>query len=138
MASIGRGRDGDILAIRCPGFQPSRVRVIGVRGFAHGIGPKGRIATKHGKAPTCFRKRIGQPISKKKAGVSSAEFDDLVTDEMVDAIFIAGTPGDCLERMIEVQDTAREQGFHQLMYSELGPDVGQALGLLCDEIIPAL
>jgi 5,10-methylenetetrahydromethanopterin reductase len=73
-----------------------------------------------------------------EAGASAAEFDDLVTDDMVDAIFIAGTPGDCLERMIEVQDTARKQGFHQLMYSELGPDIDEALGLLCDEIIPAL
>jgi 5,10-methylenetetrahydromethanopterin reductase len=73
-----------------------------------------------------------------KAGVSAAEFDDLVTDEMIDAIFIAGTPSDCLERLIEVQMTAQAQGFHQLMYSELGPDVDEALGLLCDEIIPAL
>ena len=73
-----------------------------------------------------------------KAGVPAAEFDDLVTDDMIDAIFIAGTPSDCLERMIDVQTTARDQGFHQLMYSELGPDIDEALGLLCDEIIPAL
>ena len=73
-----------------------------------------------------------------KAGVSAAEFDDLVTDDMIDAIFIAGTPSDCLERMVEVQSTAQNQGFHQLMYSELGPDIDEALGLLCDEIIPAL
>ena len=73
-----------------------------------------------------------------KAGVSAAEFDSLVTDEMIDAIFIAGNPGDCVERMIEVQATAQAQGFHQLMYSELGPDVDEAVDLLCDEILPAL
>ena len=73
-----------------------------------------------------------------KAGASAAEFDRLVTDGMVDAIFIAGEPGYCLERLIEIQGTAQEQGFHQLMYSELGPDVDEALGLLCDEIIPNL
>ena len=44
-------------------------------------------------------------------GATEAEFDGLVTDSMIDAIFIAGTPGDCLERMLEVRDTAREQGF---------------------------
>ena len=71
-------------------------------------------------------------------GASGAEFDSLVTDSMIDAIFIAGTPGDCVERMLEVRDTAREQGFGQLLFSELGPDVDEALGLLCDEVIPVL
>jgi len=81
---------------------------------------------------------VDQLDQAEKAGVSSAEFDDLVTDDMIDAIFIAGTPGDCLERMIKVQSTAQSQGFHQLMYSELGPDIDEAIELLCDEIIPAL
>jgi len=73
-----------------------------------------------------------------KAGVSPEGFDALVTDEMVDAIFIAGEPGDCLERMVEIQSIAKSQGFHQLMFSELGPDVDEAMGLLVDEIISAL
>ena len=73
-----------------------------------------------------------------KKGATAEEFDSLVTDSMVDAIFIAGTPGDCLERMLEVKDTAQQQGFGQLMFSELGPDVDEAMSLLCDEIIPAL
>lgn len=73
-----------------------------------------------------------------REGASEADFDSLVTDDMIDAIFIAGEPGDCLERLIEVRDTARAQGFQQLMFSELGPDVDEALGLLCDEIIPSL
>ena len=71
-------------------------------------------------------------------GATEAEFDALVTDAMIDAIFIAGTPGDCIERMLEVQATAREQGFNQLLFSELGPDVDEAMTLLCDEVIPAL
>ena len=40
--------------------------------------------------------------------------------------------------MLKVRDTAQEQGFGQLMFSELGPDVDEALALLCDEVIPAL
>ena len=66
------------------------------------------------------------------------DFDHLVNDQMIDAIFIAGEPGHCLERLLEVRDTARSQGFRQLMFSELGPDVDEALGLLCNDIIPNL
>ena len=73
-----------------------------------------------------------------RKGATGASFDALVTDAMVDAIFIAGAPGDCLERMREVQETAISQGFTQLMFSELGPDVDEAMALLGDEVIPAL
>ena len=71
-------------------------------------------------------------------GATEHELVGLVTDSMVDAIFIAGTPEDCLEPMLKVRDTAREQGFGQLMFSELGPDVDEALALLCDVVMPAL
>lgn len=73
-----------------------------------------------------------------KSQVSKSTFDELVTDEMIDAIFISGEPEYCLERMTEIQGVARSQGFNQLMFSELGPDVEEALSLLCDVIIPAL
>ncbi len=73
-----------------------------------------------------------------KSGASEKEFESAVTDSMVDAIFIAGSPGDCAERMVEVQEIARSQGFGQLMFSELGPDVDEALSLLCNEVMPAL
>lgn len=66
------------------------------------------------------------------------QFDALVTDSMVDAIFIAGSPGHCAERMVAVQDIARSQGFSQLMFSELGPDLDEAMSLLCDQVMPAL
>ena len=42
-----------------------------------------------------------------KRGASEKEFESAVTDSMVDAIFIAGAPGDCAERMVEVQEIAR-------------------------------
>ncbi len=73
-----------------------------------------------------------------KKGPSAQKLESMVTDSMVDAIFIAGTPGDCLERMLEVRDTARRQGFGQLMFSELGPDVDEAVSLLCNYIVPEL
>ena len=73
-----------------------------------------------------------------KTGVSPEGFEALVTDDMVDAIFIAGEPEDSLERMAEIHNIAQSQGFHQVMFSELGPDVDEALGLLVAEIIPAM
>ena len=81
---------------------------------------------------------IEQLNQAEKRGATAEEFASLVTDSMVDAIFIAGTPGDCLERMLEVRDAARQQGFGQLMFSELGPDVDEAMTLLCNEVIPPL
>ncbi len=63
---------------------------------------------------------------------------DLVTDSMIDAIFVAGTPAQCREKMQEVCVMARTHGFQQLMFSELGPDLHQGLRLLCDEILPHL
>lgn len=79
--------------------------------------------------------RLGR---REREGATTEEFDSLVTDSMVDAIFIAGTPGECLERVLEVRDTAGQQGFGQLMFSELGPDVDEAMSLLCDEVLPVL
>ena len=73
-----------------------------------------------------------------KNGASGDDFDALVTDSMVDAIFIAGTPGECAERMVEVQKIAQSQGFGQLLFSELGPDVDEAMSLLCGQVFPAL
>jgi alkanesulfonate monooxygenase SsuD/methylene tetrahydromethanopterin reductase-like flavin-dependent oxidoreductase (luciferase family) len=72
---------------------------------------------------------------------NAGEFDPhlgLVTDAMVDALFVTGTPAECREKMVEVCATARTHGFGQLMFSELGPDLHRSLKLLCDDILPSL
>ena len=61
-----------------------------------------------------------------------------MTDGVVDAIFIAGEAGYCRERMVDIVRIARDHGFHQIMFSELGPDVEESVGLICDDIIPLL
>jgi len=71
-------------------------------------------------------------------GTSAGQFSQLVTDAMIDAVYVAGEPDYCRERMVEVQEIAQENGFQQLMFSELGPDVHESLKLLCEEILPAL
>ena len=73
-----------------------------------------------------------------RKGATEERFTALVTDDMLDAVFVAGEPDHCIDRMIELRNTAEKYGFKQLMYSELGPDVHESLSLLCDEIIPAL
>ena len=73
-----------------------------------------------------------------REGATEERFTALVTDAMLDAVFVAGEPEYCIERMIELRDTAQKYGFKQLMYSELGPDVEESLRLLCDEIVPAV
>jgi len=73
-----------------------------------------------------------------REGASSEQFGRLVTEQMIDAVFVAGGPEFCRERMIEVNKTAQDHGFQQLMFSELGPNVQEAMKLLCDDVIPAL
>ena len=76
-----------------------------------------------------------------KAEKSAGGFDqnlDLVTDAMVDSIFVAGDPAQCREKMREVCATAGALGFGQLMFSELGPDLREGLRLLCEKVLPAM
>lgn len=69
------------------------------------------------------------------AGGSVGDRLDLVTEAMVDAIFVAGDPVQCREKMAEVAAMAGQHGFDQLMFSELGPDVREGLHLLCEKLL---
>ena len=69
-------------------------------------------------------------------GASRAQFEDLVTDQMIDAICVAGEPEYCKEQLQEIYQTAADFGFKQVMFSELGPNVSESLDLLCNELIP--
>ena len=73
-----------------------------------------------------------------REGADPQQFGRLVTEEMIDAVFVAGSPEFCRERMIEVNKTAQDHGFKQLMFSELGPNVQESMKLLCDDVLPAL
>lgn len=57
---------------------------------------------------------------------------------MIDTVFVAGDPAACREQLVEICAMAREHGFYQLMFSELGPNAAEALDLLCMELIPAI
>jgi alkanesulfonate monooxygenase SsuD/methylene tetrahydromethanopterin reductase-like flavin-dependent oxidoreductase (luciferase family) len=67
-----------------------------------------------------------------------ADFSGLVTDAMIDASYIAGDPVYCRERMADVASTCVMYGFDQVIFSELGPDQIEAVGLLSDSVLPVL
>lgn len=71
-------------------------------------------------------------------GAPREQLAGLVTDPMIDAIFVAGDPAYCRERMSAVTALAKANGFDQLMFSELGPDPSEGLKILCEEILPDL
>lgn len=62
----------------------------------------------------------------------------LVTDAMVDAVFIAGEPAECRERLGDVVAAARQLGIHQLMFSEIGPEAASSVSLLLKEVVSCL
>jgi alkanesulfonate monooxygenase SsuD/methylene tetrahydromethanopterin reductase-like flavin-dependent oxidoreductase (luciferase family) len=72
------------------------------------------------------------------AGASGPALSELITDSMIDALFVAGDPTRCRERLAEVAQIAHQHGFHQLMFSELGSDVETSVHLRCEEIIPVM
>jgi alkanesulfonate monooxygenase SsuD/methylene tetrahydromethanopterin reductase-like flavin-dependent oxidoreductase (luciferase family) len=71
-------------------------------------------------------------------GVNGAALAELVTDPMIDALFVAGDPARCREQLQEVSAVARAHGFTQIMFSELAHDVDAGIQLLCDEILPSM
>jgi alkanesulfonate monooxygenase SsuD/methylene tetrahydromethanopterin reductase-like flavin-dependent oxidoreductase (luciferase family) len=73
-----------------------------------------------------------------QAGVSGAALAELVTDPMIDALFVAGDPARCREQLQQVSAVARAHGFTQIMFSELAHDVDAGIQLLCDEILPSV
>ncbi len=72
-----------------------------------------------------------------RRGSSAAALADLVTDPMIDALFVAGDPVRCREQLSAVCELAERNNFQQLMFSELGSDVPAALDLLCNDVLPA-
>lgn len=71
-------------------------------------------------------------------GATIHEAADLVTEAMVEATFVAGTPADCRERLADLAATADEHGIDQLVLAKLGPDYERALDLLATDVLPAV
>jgi alkanesulfonate monooxygenase SsuD/methylene tetrahydromethanopterin reductase-like flavin-dependent oxidoreductase (luciferase family) len=57
-----------------------------------------------------------------------------VTDEMVDAAFIAGTPEECIQELGVAIHELSCLGFERISFAKLGPDFENALQLLSSEL----
>jgi len=63
----------------------------------------------------------------------------LTPDEAVDRLIIAGTPGQCIERIAELFSLAASHGFTQVFIGvPLGPEVQEVIDIWAKDILPAL
>lgn len=74
-------------------------------------------------------------------GTNVNEMEALVGDRLIEesGIVIAGTPEECIAQLDEVLRLAKPYRFDIVdMASPLGPDLNEAIDLLCQEILPEL
>lgn len=71
-------------------------------------------------------------------GATREEAVALVPDAMVDAIFIAGDLNACRDRIAEACQAAADHGIGQVAFAILGPDYGEAIRLLSQDVLPML
>lgn len=62
----------------------------------------------------------------------------MISDGMVDAGFVAGTPAQCRAALEELCARAEEYGFDQICLAKLGPDYPEAIGILARELLPGI
>lgn len=73
-----------------------------------------------------------------EAGGTIEDVASLISDKMVDAGFIAGTPRDCAAALEEMCARAQEYGFDQICLAKLGPDYEEAITLLSRDLLPGI
>lgn len=71
-------------------------------------------------------------------GAGIRDVADLVTDEMVDCKFVAGSPDDCVDRLRELIDDIARMDVDQIVFHHLGPDYEESIDLLSSEVLPAV
>src|SRR5262249_8701385 len=62
----------------------------------------------------------------------------LISDSMLDAGFIAGTPAQCRPALEEMCARAQEYGFDQICLAKLGPDYGESIRILAEDLLPGI
>lgn len=70
-------------------------------------------------------------------GVAGAA--EALPQEVADGLIISGTPGDCIEGLSELYEHINRAGFTEAYIgAPVGPDLGTAVDLLADVVIPAV
>jgi len=76
-----------------------------------------------------------------RQGKTIEELDPMISERMIEesGIVVAGTAGECLAQLDEVLRLAKPYRFDIVdMASPLGPDWGEAIDIICQEILPEL
>jgi len=62
-----------------------------------------------------------------------------VSDAVLDAFVVAGTPAECIDQLAELRGLAREAGFAEFYLGvPLGPDLAEAAQILAGTVVPEL
>lgn len=60
-----------------------------------------------------------------------------MSDGLADALIVAGTPEECIDRVTDLRDRAAAEGYTEFyLGAPLGPDPEEAARLLCDLVVP--
>ena len=70
-----------------------------------------------------------------ESGATISESKKLVPDEAVGSCFVAGTPDECREQILELMDEAHRLKFGQVCFSKLGPNYEEAITLLRQKVL---
>jgi 5,10-methylenetetrahydromethanopterin reductase len=97
------------------------------------------------RQPDALLQRLGIDIKQVEAvraafarGGTIHQVSELVTDDMIDAIFVAGTPEECIDRVALYLKEAANRGFDHVLMAKLGPDYAEAIKILGDEMLPSI
>jgi len=68
-------------------------------------------------------------------GATVQEAAKLISDSDVRSCFVAGQPEECKDQILDLMDEAERLKFGQVSFAKLGPDYGEAITLLREEIL---
>ncbi|MGH3924186.1 MAG: LLM class flavin-dependent oxidoreductase [Pseudonocardiaceae bacterium] len=81
--------------------------------------------------------RAVRTVFEQGAGVDAAARQ--VSDGILDAFIVSGTPDECIEQLAELRGLARAAGFVEFYLGvPLGPDLAEAAQILVDTVVPEL
>ena len=71
-------------------------------------------------------------------GATIEEAASLVTEQMVLAYYVAGTPAEVADQVVELAGEAQELGYDEIAFAKLGPDYEEAIEMLAESVMPRL
>ena len=57
---------------------------------------------------------------------------------MVLSYYVAGTPAEAADQIVELAGQAQELGFDEIAFAKLGPDYEEAIEMLAESVMPRL